>query len=111
MRLLARLFGGRRHPRPQPTPEEVAAVDVAGMLATARERGDRRSDPEAVAALVIGADVTAERHPDEALRRRAAAAYEATLDWLVARVGPDETARLLSASDGPVDAAGRTARG
>jgi len=109
--IMRRLFGHHRGPRPEPTPEEVAAVDVGGMIATARERGDTREDPEVVAGLLYGAEVTADRHPDEDLRRRAAAASVAALDWLVDRVGEHEAARLLSESDGPVDEQGRTARG
>jgi len=108
--VLRRLFGPRRHPRPQPSREDVARVDLAGMLATARERGDDRTDPEVMAALFVGADLTADRHRDEDVRRRAAAAAVAALEWLVARVGEDEAARLLSTSEGPVDEQGRTAR-
>ncbi len=111
MRFLERLLGHRRHPRVEPTAEDVARVDVEGMIATARERGDRRTDPEVVAALLVGAEMTADRHHDEDLRRRAAAAGYATRDWLVERVGEDEAARLLSVSEGPVDEQGRTARG
>lgn len=110
MRLLERLFGTRSHPRHEPSPEEVAAVDLRGMIATARERGDERTEPEVVAALLVGADLTASRHPDEALRRKAAAAFEATRAWLVEHVGEDEAARLLAESRGPVDAQGRPAR-
>lgn len=102
MSLIARLFGARHHSTPQPSAEEVAAVDVPRMLALARERGDRRSDDEIAAALLMGADLTATRHRDEDLRRRAAAASVATRDWLVARVGEEETARLLAASSGPI---------
>lgn len=111
MSFLERLLGHRRHPRPEPSPQDVAAIDIPGMIATARERGDTRDDPEVVAALLLGAETTADRHPDEDMRRRAAAAGFATRDWLVARVGEDEAARLLSASEGPVDPQGRTARG
>ncbi|HEY6758421.1 MAG TPA: hypothetical protein VI318_02990 [Baekduia sp.] len=102
MNPFARIFGARRHVTPQPTDEEVAAVRVPSMLDLARARGDRRSDDEIAAALLVGADLTAERHPDPELRRRAAAASVATRDWLVARVGEDEAARLLSASAGPI---------
>ncbi len=107
---LSRLFGARRHSTPPPTDEEVAAVDVPRMLGVARERGDERPDNEIAAALLLGADLTAQRHPDADLRRRAAAASAATRDWLVARVGEEEAARLLSTSHGPVDEDGRTAR-
>jgi hypothetical protein len=106
----SRIFGARRHVTPQPTDEEVAAVDVPRMLDTARARGDRRSDDEIAAALLLGADLTAERHPDEAIRRRAAAASVATRDWLVGRVGEDEAARLVSTSLGPVGEDGTTAK-
>jgi hypothetical protein len=110
MGILARIFGARRHATPQPTDEQVAAVDVPRMLDLARARGDRRPDNEIAAALLMGADLTAERHPDPELRQRAAAASVATRDWLVARVGEDEAARLLSASLGPVGEDGSTAR-
>src|SRR4051812_38716097 len=72
------------------------------MLEKARARGDRRPDDEIGAALLVGADLTAERHPDPELRQRAAAASVATRDWLVTRVGEDEAARLLSVSLGPI---------
>jgi hypothetical protein len=100
--LIARIFGARRHVVAQPSDEEVAAVRVPHMLDLARARGDRRSDDEIAAALLMGADLTAERHRDPELRRRAAAASVATRDWLVARVGEDEAARLLSSSVGPI---------
>jgi hypothetical protein len=100
--LLARVFGARRYATARPTDVQVAAVDVTRMLEQARARGDRRSDDEIAAALLVGADLTAERHSDPELRRRAAAASVATRDWLVARVGEDETARLVSVSLGPV---------
>ena len=58
----------------------------------------------------MGADLTAERHSDPQVRQRAAAASVATRDWLVARVGDDETARLLSTSLGPVGEDGSTPR-
>jgi hypothetical protein len=109
--VLSRVFGARRHATPQPTDEQVAAVDVAAMLALARARGDRRSDDEIAAALMLGADLTAERHPDAELRGRAAAASVATRDWLVGRVGEREAARLLSISLGPVGDDGSTAKG
>jgi len=112
--ILSRVFGARRYATARPTGEEVAAVDVPRMLDQARTRGDDRSDNEIAAALLMGADLTAERHPDPELRQRAAAASVATRDWLVARVGEDETARLLSVSLGPVAEDGtlpRTRRG
>ena len=102
MSILSRIFGARRYATARPTSEAVAAVDVPRMLDQARARGDDRSDNEIAAALLMGADLTAERHPDNELRQRAAAASVATRDWLVARVGEDETARLLSVSLGPV---------
>ncbi len=102
MNRLARVFGARRYATARPTDVQVAAVDVARMLEQARARGDRRSDDEIAAALLVGADLTAERHSDPELRQRAAAASVATRDWLVARVGEDETARLVSVSLGPV---------
>jgi hypothetical protein len=108
--VLSRVFGPRRHAVPQPTDEQVAAVDVSAMLTLARARGDRRSDDEIAAALIVGADLTAERHPDADLRGRAAAASVATRDWLVGRVGEHEAARLLSTSLGPVGEDGSTAR-
>jgi hypothetical protein len=108
--ILSRVFGARRHVRSQPTDHQVAAVDVPRMLDLARARGDRRSDNEIAAALLLGADLTAERHPDPEVRLRAAAASEATRTWLAARVGDDEAARLLSASLGPVGEDGSTAR-
>ena len=80
------------------------------MLDLARARGDWRPDHEIAAALLMGADLTAERHPDPELRQRAAAASVATRDWLVTRVGEDEAARLLSASLGPVGEDGSTPR-
>jgi len=80
------------------------------MLDLARARGDRRPDNEIAAALLMGADLTAERHPDPELRQRAAAASVATRDWLVSRVGEDEAARLLSVSLGPVGEDGSTPR-
>jgi hypothetical protein len=108
--LLARVFGARRYATARPTDEQVAAVDVARMLDKARARGDRRPDNEIAAALLMGADLTAERHRDPELRQRAAAASVATRDWLVKRVGEDETARLLSVSLGPIGEDGTTAR-
>jgi hypothetical protein len=108
--MLSRIFGARRHVTPQPSDDEVAAVDVPRMLDVARARGDERPDDEIAAALLLGADLTAERHPDPELRRRAAAASVATRDWLVARVGDEEAVRLLSTSLGPVGEDGSTAR-
>jgi hypothetical protein len=108
--LLARVFGARRYATAQPTEEQVAAVDVPRMLDQARARGDRRPDNEIAAALLMGADLTAQRHPDPELRQRAAAAAIATRDWLVSRVGEDETARLLSDSLGPIGEDGTTPR-
>ena len=110
MSFLARVFGARRYATARPTEAQVADVDVPAMLDRARGRGDRRSDNEIAAALLLGADLTAERHPDAELRQRAAAASVATRDWLVGRVGEDETARLLSVSLGPVGEDGTTAR-
>ena len=52
MSILSRIFGAPRHVTPRPTGEQVAAVDVPGMLELARARGDRRSDDEIAAALV-----------------------------------------------------------
>jgi hypothetical protein len=108
--LLSHVFGARRYATARPTDEQVAAVDVPRMLDKARTRGDRRPDNEIAAALLLGADLTAQRHPDAELRQRAAAASVATRDWLVDRVGEDETARLLSVSLGPVGEDGTTAR-
>jgi hypothetical protein len=108
--IVSRIFGARRHTRPEPTDAEVAAVDVARMIEQARARGDVRSDAEILAALLMGADLTAERHPDPELRRRAAAAAVATRDRLVERVGEEEAARLLSASAGPIGEDGTTSR-
>jgi hypothetical protein len=108
--IVSRIFGARRHPRAQPTDAEVAAVDVPRMLEQARARGDVRSEEEILAALLMGADLTAERHPDPELRRRAAAAAVATRDALVDRVGEDEAAGLLAASAGPIAEDGSTSR-
>ena len=68
MSVLSRVFRTRRYVTPQPTDEQVAAVDVSRMLDQARTRGDRRSDDEIAAALLVGADLTAERHPDPEAR-------------------------------------------
>jgi hypothetical protein len=108
--IVSRIFGARRYTRADPSPADVAAVDVTAMIEHARSRGDVRSDDEILAALLLGADLTADRHPDPELRRRAAAAALATRDRLVDRVGEDEAARLLSSSAGPVGEDGTTAR-
>ena len=110
MSVFRRLLRGRSYERPEPGPQDIARVDVARMIATARERGDRRTDPEVVAALMLGADLTAERHDNADMRLRGAAAFEACRRRLVADVGEDEAARLLTASEGPVDEQGRMAR-
>lgn len=101
MNLIGRLFGARRHSRPEPTLADVAAVDVDRMIATARERGDERDEPEVLAALLYGADMTAGGHPDADMRLRAAAAMVAVRDRLVARVGVERAAELFAASDAP----------
>ena len=85
-------------------------MDVSRMIVTARERGDRRMDPEVVAALMLGADLTADRHRDPDMRLRGAAAFEVCRRWLVEHVGEEEAARLLTESEGPVDEQGRMAR-
>lgn len=110
MSLIGRLFGARRHPRPTPSAADVAAVDVDRMIDTARERGDRRTDAEALAGLLVGAEFSADRHPDADLRLRAAAAAVAVRDRLVSMVGEDRAAELLAASEGPVDEQGRARR-
>ena len=110
MSILRRVLGRRSYERPEPGPQDIADVDVAKMIATARERGDERTDPEVVAALMLGADLTADRHRDDDMRLRAAAAFEACRRWLVGRVGEDESARLLTESEGPVDKQGRPSR-
>lgn len=110
MNLIARLFGSKQHPRHEPTPDEVAAVDVDRMIATARERGDRRGEPEVLAALLLGAEMSADRHPEAEFRRRAAAASAALRDRLRALVGDDRAAELLAATEGPVDEQGRPQR-
>jgi hypothetical protein len=106
MSAFGRLFGARRHHTPDPTPEEVATVDLDGMVAVARERGDARGEAEVVASLIVGAEFTAERHPDGALRSRAAAASVAATRWLVSRVGRDRAAQMVAESAGPVDEQG-----
>ena len=108
--MLRRLLGRRRYDRQEPGPDDLARVDVARMIATARDRGDRRTDPEVVAALMLGADLTADRHHDPDMRLRAAAAFDVCRTWLVTRVGEDAAARLLSASEGPIDEQGRIRR-
>jgi hypothetical protein len=108
--LVSRIFGARRHPRAQPSDEEVAAIDLERMLDQARARGDDRSEDEVLAALLMGADLTAERHPDPDLRRRAAAAAVALRTQLADRVGEVEAARLVAASAGPIGEDGTTAR-
>jgi hypothetical protein len=110
MRAFGRIFGARRHERTAPTDEAVAAVDVPAMIELSRARGDGRPDEEIVAALLLGADLTAERHPDAELRARGSAASVALREWLVGRVGPVEAERLLAASAGPVGEDGTTAR-
>ena len=88
----------------------MAAVDVDRMLATARERGDARDDDEVLAALLVGADFTAQRHKDERMRLRAAAASVAVRDRLVAPVGEERAADLFVSSAGPVGEDGRPRR-
>ncbi len=110
MNLIGRLFGPKQHERPEPTAADVAAVDVDGMVATARERGDRRDDAEVLAALLVGADFMAQRHRDENLRLRAAAASIAVRDRLVGLVGVVRAAELFVASAGPGGEDGRTRR-
>ena len=108
--MLRRLLGRRRYDRPDPGPQDLARVDVARMIATARERGDQRTDPEVVAALMLGADMTADRHHDPDMRLRGAAAFEVCRTWLLSRVGEDTAAQLLSDSAGPIDEQGRLRR-
>lgn len=110
MSIIGRIFGARRHPRPEPSAADVAAIDVDKMVATARERGDTRDDSEVLAALLVGAEITSERHHDPGLRLRAAAASVAVRDRLVGMVGPERAIELLAASDGPVDENGRPRR-
>lgn len=66
--ILGRVFGRRRFERPEPGPADIARVDLTRMIATARDRGDRRTEPEVVAALMLGADLTADRHHDAEMR-------------------------------------------
>jgi hypothetical protein len=108
--IVSRIFGPRRYATTPPSADAVAAVDVEEMIERARSRGDARSGDEILAALLLGADVTAERHPDPELRRRAAAAARALRDRLVDRVGEVEAASLVAASSGPVAEDGTTAR-
>ena len=110
MRAIGRIFGRRRFERPEPAPADIAAIDITRMIATARERGDRRTEAEVVAALMLGADLTAVRHHDPEMRLRAAAAFEACRRWLVGYAGEDAAARLLSESLGPIDEQGRMRR-
>jgi hypothetical protein len=51
--------------------------------------------------------LSADRHPDADLRRKASAAAVAVRDRLVALVGEDRAAELFAASEGPVDEDGR----
>ena len=81
----------------------------AGNADLARARGHGRPDNEIAAALLMGADLTAERGPDPRPRRRAAAASVAT-QLAVARVGEDEAGRLLATSRGPVGEDGMARR-
>jgi hypothetical protein len=108
--IIGRVFGRRRFERPEPGPADIARVDITRMIATARERGDRRTEPEVIAALMLGADLTADRHHDSEMRLRAAAAFEACRRWLVEYVGEDTAARLVSESHGPIDEQGRMRR-
>jgi hypothetical protein len=108
--IVSRIFGAKRFPRTEPSEADVAGVDVERMIEQARARGDVRPDDEILAALLMGAELTAERHPDPELRRRAAAASLAIRDRLVDRVGEDEAARLLSKSSGPIGEDGTTPR-
>jgi hypothetical protein len=89
----------------------VAAIDVDRMITTARERGDQRREEEVLAALLFGAEVSADRHPDPELRLRASAAAIAVRDRLVADVGEERAVALLAATEGPVDEQGRAHRG
>ena len=110
MGIVSRIFGRRRYERPEPGPEDLARIDLSKMIATARERGDDRTEPEVVAALQLGAGLTADRHPDADMRLRAAAAFEVCRRWLVGYVGEDAAARLISESRGPIDEQGRMKR-
>jgi len=108
--IVSRIFGARRFDREHPSDADVAAVDVTRMVDQARARGDARPDDELLAALLLGADLTAERHPDPELRRRAEAAARALRDRLVDLVGEVEATRLVSKSSGPIGEDGTTAR-
>ena len=110
MNLIGRLFGPRQHERPEPGAADVAAVDVERMVATARERGDARAEDEVLAALLVGADMAAQRHPDADLRLKAAAAAVALRDRLVARAGEERAVELFVTSAGPVGEDGRPRR-
>lgn len=103
MNLLKVVFGRRRFERPEPGPEDLERVDLTRMIAIARERGDTRTEPEVVAALMLGAGMTADRHGDAELRVRGAGAFEVCRRWLVGYVGEDRAAHLLSKSLGPID--------
>jgi hypothetical protein len=108
--IVSRIFGARRYPRERPSDAEVDAVDIEQMIEQARARGDGRTDDEIVAALLVGADLIAERHDDPALRQRGGAAALALRKRLVDRVGEEEAARLVYASAGPIGEDGSTAR-
>ena len=110
MSILRRLLGRRHHERPTPGEDDIAAIDISKMIATARERGDRRTEPEVVAALLLGADMVAVGHHEPDMRLRAAAAYEACRRWLLDVAGEDAAARLISESEGPIDEQGRMRR-
>ena len=110
MNLISRLFGPKQHARPDPTAADVAAVDVDRMIATARERGDVRGEAELLAALLVGADMAAQRHHDAEIRLRASAASVAVRDRLVGLVGEERAAELFVASEGPVGEDGRPRR-
>jgi hypothetical protein len=110
MSLINRLFGPRQHPRPEPAAADVAEVDVDRMIATARDRGDGREEAEVLAALLVGADFTAQRHRDPAMRLRAAAATEAVRTRLLALVGEGRATELFVESTGPVGEDGRARR-
>lgn len=110
MNLISRLFGPKQHARREPTAADVAAVDVDQMVLTARERGDARGEPEVLAALLVGAEMAAERHHDAAIRLRASAASVAVRDRLVGLVGEERAVELFVASEGPVGEDGRPRR-
>jgi len=110
MHIVSRIFGARKYEKTEPGEEAVAAVDVERMIEQARSRGDERSEDEVIASLLKGAQLTAERHPDPQLRRRAGAAEKALRDRLVDHVGEEQTARLVRRSAGPIGEDGTTAR-